>query len=159
MLMLVTSVKVRLTKTYMCEISSILLKFCARFWQISSKMFVIPPQISSIFSAWKEWQPCNNWGHLFCNWKSQWNHLLGNKNLSIYDKKSLRWNHDNFLIDYETELIMDFISSFAESFENFTGEKSLNYFMWPQRKLILALTQFLKSESSFSMYHYFQRWR
>ena len=31
----------------MCEISSILLKYCARFWQISSKMFVIP-RISSI---------------------------------------------------------------------------------------------------------------
>ena len=48
MLLLITSVKVRSTRTYMCEISSILLKFCARFWQISSKMFVIPPQISSI---------------------------------------------------------------------------------------------------------------
>ena len=59
MLLLITSVKVRSTRTYMCEISSILLKFCARFWQISSKMFVIPPQISSIFSAWKEWQPCS----------------------------------------------------------------------------------------------------
>ena len=47
MLLLITSVKVRSTRTYMCEISSILLKFCARFWQISSKMFVIPPQISS----------------------------------------------------------------------------------------------------------------
>ena len=51
MLLLITSVKVRSTRTYMCEISSILLKFCERFWQISSKMFVIPPQISSIFSA------------------------------------------------------------------------------------------------------------
>ena len=58
MLLLITSVKVRSTRTYMCEISTILLKFCARFWQISSKMFLIPPQISSIFSAWKEWQPC-----------------------------------------------------------------------------------------------------
>ena len=46
MLLLITSVKVRSTTTYMCEISSILLKFCARFWQIS------------IFSARKEWQPC-----------------------------------------------------------------------------------------------------
>ena len=47
-LLVITSVKVRSTRTYMCEISSILLKFCARFWQISSKMFVIPPRISSI---------------------------------------------------------------------------------------------------------------
>ena len=61
MLLLITSVKVRSTRTYMCEISSILLTFCARFWQISSKIFVIPPQISSIFSAWREWQPwCGN---------------------------------------------------------------------------------------------------
>ena len=46
MLLLITSAKVRSTTTYMCEISSILLKFCARFWQIS------------IFSARKEWQTC-----------------------------------------------------------------------------------------------------
>ena len=31
MLLLTTSVKVRSTRTYMCEISSIILKFCARF--------------------------------------------------------------------------------------------------------------------------------
>ena len=48
MLLLTTSVKVRSTRTYMCEISSILLKFCARFWQFFSKNFVIPPQISPI---------------------------------------------------------------------------------------------------------------
>ena len=59
MLLLTTSVKVRSTRTHMCEISSIILKLCARFWQISSKIFVIRPQISSIFSALKEWQPCS----------------------------------------------------------------------------------------------------
>ena len=59
MLLLITSVKVRLTRTCMCEISSILLKFCAKFRQ-TSKMFVIPPQISSIFSPGKEWQPCRD---------------------------------------------------------------------------------------------------
>ena len=56
MLLLITSVKVRSTRTCMCEISSILLKFCAKFWQISSKMFVIPS--SNLLSVWKEWQPC-----------------------------------------------------------------------------------------------------
>ena len=47
MLLLITFIKARSTRTCMCEISSILLKFCARFWQISSKIFVILPQISS----------------------------------------------------------------------------------------------------------------
>ena len=39
MLLLITSAKVRSTGTYMCEIYSILLKFCPKFWQIYSKIF------------------------------------------------------------------------------------------------------------------------
>ena len=37
-------------------------------------------------------------------------------------KESLRRNPDNTLIDYETELVMDCVSPFAESFEKFTGK-------------------------------------
>ena len=48
-------------------------------------------------------------------------------------KESLRRNHDNFLIDYETELIMDCVSPFAESFEKFTGKKSLDEFIQKQK--------------------------
>ena len=47
MLLLITLVKETSTRTCMYEISSVLLKFSARFWQFS-KMLVIPPQISSI---------------------------------------------------------------------------------------------------------------
>ena len=48
-------------------------------------------------------------------------------------KESLRRNHDNFLVDYETELIMDYVSPFAESFEKFTGKKSLDEFIQKQK--------------------------
>ena len=37
-------------------------------------------------------------------------------------KESLKRNHNDVLTDYETELIMDCVSPFAESFEKFTGK-------------------------------------
>ena len=43
-------------------------------------------------------------------------------------KESLKRNH-NFLTDYETELIMDCVSPFAESFEKFIRKKSLDEFI------------------------------
>ena len=83
MLLLITSVKVRSNRAYMCKISSILLKFCTRSWQIFSKMFVIPLQISSIFRAWKEWQPCCILFFLYC---------LGLKiKLNLADQKKILW--------------------------------------------------------------------
>ena len=36
--------------------------------------------------------------------------------------ESLKRNHDNFLIAYETELIMDCVIPFAESFESLKGK-------------------------------------
>ena len=50
MLLLITSVKVRSTRTYMCEISSVSSNFVQGFDKSLQKLFVIPPQISS-FSA------------------------------------------------------------------------------------------------------------
>ena len=55
-------------------------------------------------------------------------------------KESLRRNHDNFLIDYETELIMDCVSPFAQSFEKFTGKKSLDEFI-QKHKFYVTPTQ------------------
>ena len=54
-------------------------------------------------------------------------------------KESLRRNHDNFLIDYETELIMDCVSPFAEPFENFIGKKSLDRFIQKQKVYVTPM--------------------
>ena len=57
-------------------------------------------------------------------------------------KESLKRNHDNFLIDYETELIMDRVSPFAESFENFTRKKSLDEFIQKQKFYVTPIFGF-----------------
>ena len=48
-------------------------------------------------------------------------------------KESLRRNHENFLLDYETSLIIDCVSPFAYAFDKFKGQKSLDEFVQKQK--------------------------
>ena len=41
-------------------------------------------------------------------------------------KESFKWNHDKFLLDYETELIMDCLNPLADSFEKCKGKDYLD---------------------------------
>ena len=48
-------------------------------------------------------------------------------------KESLRRNHENFLLDYETSLIIDCVSPFAYAFDKFKGQKSFDEFIQKQK--------------------------
>ena len=49
-------------------------------------------------------------------------------------RESLKRNHEGFQIDYETEMIMDFVSPFA--FDKFKGKKSVDNYIQRQRCFI-----------------------
>ena len=90
------------TAHYICKISSILLKFCARFWQISPKNFVIPPWISSIHLNFYHMKTVATL--IFCRGNSMSNHL----------------SHDTF-----TSEILFIFSLFVDSVEMINSWKFL----------------------------------
>ena len=52
-------------------------------------------------------------------------------------KESLRQNHGKFLIYYGTELTMDCLSPFTDSFKKFKGKRSLAEFIQKRKSYVI----------------------